>query len=94
MSINDCSTTNRAADKGLLKAEPRLCRAVVSRHSKYISLDESNHRIVGTAYTRSILSDNVQHRLQIGRRTSDNTENLARCNLLTIARLKLFGDAL
>jgi hypothetical protein len=45
-SLDDCSTTNRAAAKGLLKTKPRLNGTVVSCQPQYISLDESNHRIV------------------------------------------------
>src|SRR5262245_46087126 len=92
--IDDCSTANRAADKRLFKTEPRLNRPIVGYESECISLDESNDRIVGTAYTCSILSDGVQHGLNVRRQGGDKTQNLAGGGLLTIARLKLFGEAL
>src|SRR4030095_7161011 len=82
LSINDCSTANRASDKGLFDAEPRLSRAIVSPQSKHIPLDQSNHRIVGTAYARGIFSNRVQHRLDARRRTGDNAQDLARRSLL------------
>src|SRR5262245_47357566 len=80
--IDDCSTADRAADKRLFKTEPRLNRPIVSYESKCISIDESNHRIVGTAYTRSILCDYIQNRLNIRRRAGDYTQDFTRCSLL------------
>src|SRR5262245_59847780 len=94
LSINDRSTGNRAADKGLFRTEPRHNRAIVGCQSEYISLDESDYGVVRTAYTRSILGDGVQHRLIVRREGGDKTQNLAGGGLLTIARLKLFGEAL
>src|SRR5262245_51564572 len=99
--IDDRPTANRAADKRLFKTEPRLNRPIVGYESEYISLDESNHRIVGTAYTRSILGDDVQHRLNVRRQSGDKTQNLAcrrllLCSLgaLSLRGFKLFGETL
>src|SRR5262249_2989396 len=80
--IDDCSTANGPADKRLFRTEPRLNRSIVGYESEYISLDESNHRIVGTAYTRGSLCDYIEHRLNICRRTGNDAQNLARRRLL------------
>src|SRR5262245_32540955 len=90
LSINDCSTANGASDKGLLDAEPRLSRAIVSTQSKYIPIDQSNHRIVGTAYARGIFSNRVQHGLDIRGRAGNYAENLTRRRLLFQRFLELF----
>src|SRR5262249_49172283 len=81
--IDDRSTANRAADKRLFKTEPRLNRPIVGYESEYIFLAESNHRIVGTAYKRSILCDYIQHWLNIRWRTGDYTQNFTRRGLLS-----------
>src|SRR5215472_16457636 len=80
--IDDCSTANGPADKRLFRTEPRLNRSIVGYESEYISLDESNHRIVGTAYTRGTLCDHIQHGLNVRRRAGDDAEDFARRSLL------------
>src|SRR4029434_2787323 len=78
LSIDNCSTPNGAADKGLFKTKPRLNRAIVSCQPEYIFLNESNHRVIRTAYASGALCNCIQHRLDIGWRASNHTQNLAR----------------
>ena len=61
-----------------------------------LTVDAKDHRIVGVTQPRGIFRNNIQHRLDIGRRTGDHAQNLARRGLLlqcfgevTIARLLL-----
>jgi hypothetical protein len=46
LSIDDCSTANRAAVKWLFKTERRLNQAIVGYHPDCISIDKSNYCIV------------------------------------------------
>src|SRR5262249_36173973 len=94
LAIPYCPTDRRSKSYGSPPPAPRW-HCSICRHSLIeVTINPKDKSIFGLTQPRSILSDNVQHRLQIGRKTSDDTENLARCNLLTIARLKLFGEAL
>src|SRR5262245_33188209 len=100
MNVNNLAIQDCPTDRGSTRyVSPPAFRGsghrTISCYSlREVTSDPKDKSIFGLTKPRSILSDNVQHRLQIGRRTSDDAENLARCNLLTIARLKLCGDAL
>src|SRR5215475_14241004 len=49
---------------------------------KYISFDKPNVYVVRTAYPSGIPRDDIQHRLNFGRRTSDNAQDFTRRSLL------------
>src|SRR5262245_498981 len=95
LAIQDCPTDRGSTRYGSPPSFRGSGHQTISRYSlREVTIDPKDKSIFGLTKPRSLFSDNVQDRLQIGRRTSDDTENLARCNLLTIARLKLLGDAL
>src|SRR5262245_21512585 len=47
-----------------------------------MTFDKADECIVRTAYSRSALRDRIQHRLDVGRRTSDDTQYFTRRRLL------------
>ena len=59
-----------------------------------VTLNAKDQSILGITQPCGLLRDGVQHRLNVHRRGGDKTQNLAGGDLLTIARLKLLGEAL
>src|SRR5215831_9265245 len=95
LPIQDCPTDRGSTRYGSPPSFRGSGHQTISRYSlREVTIDPKDKSIFGLTKPRSLLSDNVQDRLQIGRRTSDDTENLARCNLLTLARFKLFVEPL
>src|SRR5262245_34943234 len=62
---------------------------MMSGKPQSIILDEPNRCVVGAAYMRGTFGYRVQHRLNIRRRTSDDTKNLTRRGLLLQCFLQL-----
>src|SRR4029434_7734945 len=93
LAVNNGSAARTSTDNGSLHFR-NWHWPIVRDALKGISLNAKNHSIVCLTQPCSILSDHIQHRLQSRRRDGDHAEKLARGGLLTIARLKLFGNAL
>src|SRR6185295_19640175 len=54
-----------------------------------VTLNHSNHRVIGSAHLSSPLGNRIEHRLDLGRRTRDDLKNLARRCLLLQRFLEL-----
>src|SRR4029079_1149595 len=61
----------------------------MSARHPLITVAESQHHIVDPTYFSGALDDCVKHRLDVGRRTADDTEYL-RCRRLMLQRLAQF----
>jgi hypothetical protein len=48
----------------------------------FVTLNEPNHCIIGATHLGGTFCNRVQHRLKIGWRTSDHTQNFTRRGLL------------
>src|SRR5919108_2559862 len=100
LPIDYGSTTHRATVQWCLKTDWASRRSSIpSNFTELISVREHKHtRIRCSTDSGRILSDGVQHRLDISGRAGNHAENLARSGLLferfgelTLTILQLFG---
>src|SRR5262245_24867879 len=98
MNVNRLAVDDRSAGGSAASERPSASRhrhlSIYRYMLNEITVDAINQRIACIAQPCGILRDHIQHRLQVSRRVCDHAEDLARGGLLTIARLKLFGDTL
>ena len=95
LAVGNRSARRRAAIEGDPFVEPRE-RPMVSHEPQDVALDEADERVACPADARSILSDRVEHRLEVGGRAADHPEDLSggrllllRLNQFAVASLKL-----
>ena len=67
--------------------EDGLATPILSDESEHIAIDTEDQGVAGVAQARGVLADRVQHRLQVGRRRDDHTQDL-RGRRLLLQRLR------
>src|SRR5262249_5239104 len=75
LAVGNRSARRRAAIEGDPFVEPRE-RPMVSHEPQDVALDEADERVICPADARSILSDRVEHGLDIRERTRDYAQDL------------------
>src|SRR5262245_61810114 len=80
--INNASAEDRATLDGQFWSMKYRKRSVLRTRSKYVAVDQPNIHVVPAADPCRALYDSVQHRLNVGWRAGDDTENFTRCSLL------------
>src|SRR5262245_61645320 len=76
-TASDASTRARHSKVDFLRKWPP-----VGGQTKLVPVALKNGHVVGSAEARCIFDDNIQHRLELGRRCADNSEHLAGRRLL------------
>src|SRR5262249_52093735 len=92
LAVGNRSARRRAAIEGDPFVEPRE-RPMVSHEPQDVALDEADERVICPADARSILSDRVEHGLDIRERTRDYAQDLARRSLPIERLLRLVEEA-
>src|SRR5262245_6252251 len=84
LAVDDSTPRNRAATERLANFSDRSPRkrSVFRRSSQTIAVDVINDRVLRFCHLGGIFGDGFQYRLDIRRRTCDDTQNLARGCLL------------
>ncbi len=75
-------------------------RSPMRDHPELVTLDETEDRVDGSTHARGVAGDDVQYRLELGRRARNGAQDLARRRLLlqrlgqfTVSGLQFLGQA-